>query len=283
MGPAPPSPPTPTGPDQVLTDRLTALGQLAISVAHEVNTPVQFVGDNLHFLRQVVAGFTQVLDAYRASRALLPAATQAQLAAIEAEVDLEFLRVEAAQAIDASIEGLTRVAEIVGALRALMHPGHRAHGLIDVADVVTRAITIARGEVRPVATVALDLAPALPPVRAHGGELQQVVLNLIVNAAHAIADHGGGPERRGLITIGTTARDDRVVITVADTGGGIPPAIRARVFEPFFTTKAPGRGCGIGLALARTIIERHHGALRFECDDGVGTRFHVELPIAGPS
>jgi signal transduction histidine kinase len=173
---------------------------------------------------------------------------------------------------------LKRVAEIVSSMRELAHPDRPEMSEVDLNHVIRNALVVARAEYKYVAEVQTDLAP-LPPVRCHAGELNQVLLNLLVNASHAIADQVGGSGVRGVITVTTRLEGDAVVISVGDTGGGIPEHIRHRIYEPFFTTKEVGRGTGQGLAISHNIIvKRHGGAIDCDSEVGKGTVFHLRLP-----
>jgi signal transduction histidine kinase len=248
--------------------KLESVGQLAAGVAHEINTPIQFVGDNLRFLHDA---FGELLEAVRpAHGAQTPA---------EAGMDVEFLAEEVPLAVAQALEGVERVATIVRAMKAFGHPTEAGQRANDLNEALRNTITVARNELKYAAEVQTDLAD-LPPVVCNLGDLNQVFLNLLVNAAHAIAEVVAEGER-GRITVRTRPDGPDVVIVVEDTGGGIPEAVRERVFDPFFTTKEVGRGTGQGLALARTIIEQHRGSIEFETEVGRGTTFTIRLPVAG--
>ena len=262
--------------------KLEAVGRLAAGVAHEINTPLQFVGDNLSFLQTAVEA---LLEVHRQTRALVPAERTAELARIEEEADLSFLMEEAARAATSSLEGVGHVAHIVRAMKVLSRQDDSAApSLVEVNGMLDSVATLAKSETKYVADVVLDLTE-VPPVLGFAHDLSQVFLNLLVNAAHAVADAQRDSGDRGTIRI-RTARDGagQVVVSIADSGCGIPDAIRSRIFEPFFTTKAVGRGTGQGLSLSRAIVvDKHHGELTFESEPGRGTTFFVRLPIAGPA
>jgi signal transduction histidine kinase len=265
--------------------KLEAVGRLAAGVAHEINTPVQFIGDNLRFARDsvgdlgaLIAGYRTILSALRDG---LPV-TQSIVEATEKEetLDVSFLLREVPSAVDKSLEGIERIAAIVRSVREFAQPEQKEMIEVDLNDNVGHVLLIARNEYAQFATVDLALSP-LPRVLCHPGEINQVLLNLIVNAAHSIAETPTGAEGKGRITVRTVLEPDgrHVSLSVADDGAGIPEDIQRRIFEPFFTTKAVGKGTGQGLAVSRSVISRHGGSLRFESKEGAGTTFYVRLPI----
>ena len=264
-----------------LAQRLEAVGQLAAGVAHEINTPIQYVGDNVQFLVEATRDMLSLIDDLRASvsstgDAALIAAADLKISA----VDLDYLRGEVPRSCESAQHGTARIASIVGALKELSHPGSRDAQASDLNRALEKALEVSASSYRYFADVDKELAP-LPMVVCHLAELGQVFLNLIVNAAHAMET----PERkRGRLGIKTLVDGTDVVISISDTGCGIPDAIRERIFDPFFTTKEVGRGTGQGLAIARSIIvERHGGSLSLESTPGAGTTFHIRVPIAGPT
>ena len=264
--------------------KLEAIGQLAAGIAHEINTPIQFVADNLTFLEDAWSSVLGLLDGCSAAlgESALPAEARERLSAAAQRVDLAFIRDEAPRAIAQSLDGVGRVAAIVSAMKEFSHPDLAEMALADLNESVRSTITIARNEWKYVADVDTDFDPALPPVRCYRGDVNQVVLNLLVNAAHAIRE-SGRHGAKGLITVRTRAVDGFAEISIADTGTGIPEKIRSRVFEPFFTTREVGSGTGQGLALAHTVIvKKHRGRIWFETETGSGTTFYVHLPIGGP-
>jgi two-component system, NtrC family, sensor kinase len=191
--------------------------------------------------------------------------------------DVEYLQERVPVAFERARDGISRVATIVGAMREFAHPPTAERAAVDVNEALQNTLIVAANAYKYVADVDIELGE-LPEVMCNGGDINQVFLNLIVNAAHAIEDRGDGA--RGTIRIRTRAEADHVVITIADTGCGIPADVAGRVFDPFFTTKEVGRGTGQGLAIARTlVVERHGGTLTFETDPGSGTTFDIRLPI----
>jgi signal transduction histidine kinase len=194
---------------------------------------------------------------------------------------VSYLDEEIPKALTQALEGVTRVATIVRAMKDFAHTGGSNKTPVDLNRALESTLTVARNELKYVADVETDFG-SLPLVECHAGEVNQVFLNLLVNAAHAIGDVVHESEARGTIRIRTRCEGDAVVIEIADTGTGIPEAVRAKIFDPFFTTKEVGRGTGQGLAIARSIVvEKHGGALTFETEAGRGTTFFIRLPIGG--
>lgn len=266
--------------------KLESIGQLASGIAHEVNTPIQFVGDNTQFLKETFDGLMRLLDRYDD---LIPVARRFEAAApfvsaIEEtaeEIDLPYLRSEAPKAIDETLEGVNRVAGLVRAMREFSHPGTEDRTPVDINRAIENTVTVARNEWKYVADVTTELDPALPHAPCFGRELNQALLNMVVNAAQAIAgSHPSGGEPKGTITITTRRDSTHAEIRIADTGPGIPEFAQSRVFDPFYTTKEVGKGSGQGLAIAHSVIVRKHGgSLRFETEQGRGTTFIVRLPL----
>jgi signal transduction histidine kinase len=285
--------------DLRLAHKLEAVGQLAAGLAHEINTPVQFVGDNLRFLARSIGDLVAPLEASAALvEALSPAANgtapdgaaadgtlaRALARARQAgeEADAAFLTHELPRAVSESLDGIERVGRIIHAMKEFAQPGGGDFDLADLNQCIGTTLVVSNNEYRQVADLVTDLDPQLPRVRCVPGEINQVLLNLIVNAAHAIGE-AAGTSGRGTITVTTRRRGDHVEIAVRDTGPGIPEHVRDRVFDPFFTTKQVGRGTGQGLSTCRAIVAtRHGGRLEFTTELGVGTEFTVLLPVAGP-
>jgi len=267
------------------SQKLESIGQLAAGVAHEINTPIQYIGDNIRFLRDAWTEAMRALTAYQGlvtairTHADVDAALDIVTGAI-ATADLDFLTDETPSAIQQSLDGAERVTQIVRAMKEFAHPGGAEKTLADVHQILRNTLTVSRNEWKYTADVKLEFADNVPLVPCLPGDLGQVFLNLIVNAAQAIGEKCHG-DRRGLITLRTTCQDDFATIEIADTGNGIPEAIQHRVFDPFFTSKPVGRGTGQGLTIARAIIvEKHNGTLEFTTHAGIGTTFTVRLPIA---
>lgn len=261
--------------------KLESLGQLSAGVAHEINTPMQYLGDNLHFIRDAIQGLLPLLSALDGIAGALPAADAAALREQCRQADLDFVRQRLPRSIDSALDGVARVTHIVEAMRSFSHP-QSEKTLVDLNKGLLDTLTVARNAYKYVAEVVTDLGE-LPMVVCNGGDLNQAFLNLIVNAAQAIAQrqHDGDP-RRGTIRIGSRREGADVVIDIVDDGVGIPESIRHRIFDPFFTTKEVGKGTGQGLSISRSIVvDHHHGSLTFDSEVGRGTRFTVRLPIAG--
>jgi|HubBroStandDraft_6_1064221.scaffolds.fasta_scaffold38380_3 PAS domain S-box-containing protein len=257
-------------------ERLESVGKLAAGVAHEINTPVQFVSDSIYFVRDGLYELLALTDRLRT----LASRDQCNVTSVAAlSTHLPYLVENLPKALERSLDGLKRVSEIVSSMRELAHPDRPEMSDIDLNHVIQNALVVARSEYKYVADIETELT-ALPPVRGHAGELNQVFLNLLVNAAHAIGEVVGDSERKGLIKIVTRLESTSVLICVSDTGAGIPANIRHRIFEPFFTTKDVGRGTGQGLAISHNIIvKRHNGTIEFDSTVGKGTVFRVRLPL----
>jgi signal transduction histidine kinase len=264
--------------------KLESVGQLAAGIAHEINTPVQYIGDNIRFIEQSFAGLGKLIGEYQklATAVQDGTATAEMTAAVEAsakEVDLEYVNQEIPLAVKQSLEGVRRVTKIVNAMKEFSHPGQTDKIATDLNRAIETALTVSRGEWKYVAEVVTDFDPALPSVVCLPAELNQVILNIIINASHAIAaKKEDGP--KGTITVRTRRDGEWVEIRVSDTGTGIPEPIRHRIFDPFFTTKGVGKGTGQGLAMAwATVVDLHGGKLGLESEVGKGSTFIVRLPI----
>jgi PAS domain S-box-containing protein len=264
--------------------KLESVGRLASGIAHEINTPIQFVGDNAHFLKDGFAALQLLLGKFgelRDAACAGPVRPELllELKSVEEESDVAYLLDEIPRAITQTMEGVDRVATIVRAMKEFAHPESKEMAPADLNKALLSTMTVARNEWKYVADVDTEFAD-LPQVVCNVGDLNQVFLNLLVNAAHAIGDAVVDGEK-GRITIRTAEEGDMVHISIADSGSGIPEAIRTRIFDPFFTTKEVGRGTGQGLAIARSVIvDRHKGALTFESEVGKGTTFHICLPVS---
>jgi PAS domain S-box-containing protein len=267
--------------------KLEAIGQLAAGIAHEINTPMQYIGDNVSFLDGSFADLLKLVQDYRSiieevGRDPANEALVARALASEETADVSFLADRVPGAIAATVDGIARVRKIVYAMKEFSHPGRAETAPADLNHAVESTLAISANTWKNVATVDMRLDPHLPSVTCHVNEINQVILNLVVNAAHAIADlkKSEQSESLGTIRIETGTREGWAEIHISDTGGGIPEHVRDKIFDPFFTTKEVGRGTGQGLTLARSIVvDRHVGTLTFTTESGKGTTFVVRLPL----
>jgi signal transduction histidine kinase len=258
-----------------LANKLEGIGQLAAGIAHEINTPTQYILSNAEMLEFTLAEWLPALEAM--ARAAEPGSARTQ----EMLAELPALGTDLDEAVRSILTGAKSIARIVGAMREFSRSDAPEMRPADLNRAINATLEVVRHEYRQVADIELALGE-LPQVHCHVGEIQQVLANLIVNAAHAIERRE--PKTHGCIRINSShdkARG-RIEISIADNGIGIPAEIHNRVFDPFFTTKPVGRGTGQGLAIAHNVVARHAGALTFESSTGVGTRFIVSLPVRGP-
>ena len=266
--------------------KLEAIGQLAAGIAHEINTPTQFVNDNVTFFKEFWAGMAELLvlvqQLVAAPSPALAGEVVAKLGNVVEKLDLEYAMREIPKALDETLDGLDRIKKIVRAMKEFSHPSSNQKRPTDLNAAIQTTITVSRSEWKYVADLDTDFDPNLPQVPCVVDQFNQAILNIIVNAAHAIADVAkDGTQGKGQIKIRTSRCGEWAEIAISDTGKGIPEEIRHRVFEPFFSTKAVGKGTGQGLALAHTTIVREHsGKVWFECAPGQGTTFFIRLPIA---
>jgi PAS domain S-box-containing protein len=251
------------------SDRLESIGRLAAGVAHEINTPIQYLNDSVSFIREGVGELLAHIDKLHAA---LPKQQ-------DDGDDIEYMREELPPALTRVADGLARIAEIVRSMKHFSHADQREMSQVDINAAVASTLVIARSEYKDYADLETTYGE-IPPVTCHGGQINQVVLNLVVNSAHAISDQVRKCGGRGKISVKTSLEGRFVVIAISDTGGGIPENIRARIFDPFFTTKEVGRGTGQGLSIARNVIVKEHGGeLDFRTEIGNGTTFYVRLPV----
>jgi signal transduction histidine kinase len=268
------------------SEKMRSIGQLAAGIAHEINTPIQYVGDNIRFLKDA---FEDIVGVLHSGTGLLAAARAGQMPAemirrLEADcerADLAYLMSEIPGAIQHALDGVERIARIVRAIKEFAHPGPDEKSAADLNAIIETTLTVARNEWKNVADLIVDFDPDLPPVPCHSADVGQVILNLVVNAAHAIEDAiRKGLRVKGAITARTRRRGGWAEIQIGDNGVGIPEAIRSRIFDPFFTTKAIGRGTGQGLAICHAVIvEKHAGMIALDSKPGQGTTFTLRLPM----
>jgi signal transduction histidine kinase len=266
--------------------KLEAIGHLASGIAHELNTPIQFIGDNVRFIQQSVEEcqllfkpFADLLAAAKDNKLTDNHVSDAENAVTEA--DLDYLANEVPSALGQTMDGIEHIATIVRAMKEFSHPGAEDKTPVDINHAVENTATVARNEWKHIADLKFDLAPGLPPVPCYVNDINQALLNLITNAAHAIGDSlNTQPNSKGLITITSRSIDSQVEIRITDTGTGIPDEIHSRLFDPFFTTKQVGHGTGQGLSVVYNSIVKHHGGtVAFETEMGKGTTFIVQLPL----
>lgn len=266
--------------------KLESIGELAAGIAHEINTPIQYVGDNTRFVQTACEDLVGVLESCQSLIAALDQAGDIDKAkdvlqsALD-DADIEYLLEEIPSAIIQALDGVERVTNIVRAMKEFAHPGVSEMAMTDLSHAIQNTAMVARNEWKYVAELVTDFDANLPPVACLPGELNQVVLNMIVNSAHAIADSlGESPEQKGAITITTRLATPFAEIRIADTGNGIAESDIERIFAPFFTTKAAGKGTGQGLAIAHAVIvEKHGGTIHVESRLGKGTTFVVRIPL----
>ena len=268
------------------SQKLESIGELAAGIAHEINTPIQYVGDNTRFVRDACADMTAVLECCQRLVADIDAGKAAESASESLrsamdDADVEYLIEEIPSAITQTLEGVDRVANIVRAMKEFAHPGVSEMTLTDLSVAIGNTVMVARNEWKYVAELETDFDNRLPLVPCLPGEFNQVILNMIVNASHAIADAlGESPEKKGTITISTKATSGHAEIRVADSGSGISQENIGKIFTPFFTTKAAGKGTGQGLAIAHSVVvEKHGGTLSVESELGKGTTFVICIPL----
>jgi signal transduction histidine kinase len=267
------------------TQKLESIGHLAAGIAHEINTPIQYIGDNGKFLQDAFNDLVKAVAPDVSSCS--PGKPSGPGDGLPAQRDLdegmiEFLRAEIPKAIEQLLEGVDQVARIVRAMKEFSHPGPVEKLPVDVNRAIESTIIVSKNEWKYVADISTDFDRNIPPVPCVAGEFNQVILNLIVNASHAIADVVRDTGEKGVIQI-TTRRDGSYAeIRVSDTGCGIPENIQSKVFDPFFTTKPVGQGTGQGLALAHSVIvQKHRGSIRVESKPGHGATFVIRLPLEG--
>lgn len=267
------------------SQKLESIGQLAAGIAHEINTPAQYVNDNTRFLQTEFDGILKVIDSYAQQLNTDGPSLSWEQRAMKIrqtleDVDYEFIREEIPQAINQSLEGIERITGIVKAMKDFSHPGSECTEPADLNNAIQSTAMVCSNRWKYTADIEFDLAQDLGPVPCYLAEFNQVILNLIVNAADAIESISGEESAKGWIKVTTTKLADTVEIRVQDNGGGMPESVRSRIFDPFFTTKEVGKGTGQGLSISHdVIVNKHKGTLDCVVEDGVGTTFIVVLPL----
>lgn len=261
--------------------KLESVGQLAAGIAHEINTPTQFIGTNIDFIEEAVTDLNTFVGRVKEVMAEVSDSVREKLETALEDADWEFLSEELPLAVSQSREGVQRVTSIVLAMKEFSHPGSREMVSHDLNRIISTTVTVARNEWKYVSEVEVDLDPELPMIKLLGDEMGQVILNMLVNASHAIAEKlGANPEgEKGCIRITTKVVGDRVEMCLSDTGAGMPEEVQARIFDPFYTTKEVGKGTGQGLAIAHDVVAKHGGEIVVESCLGEGTTFRVSLPL----
>lgn len=269
--------------EQAMNEKLVAVGQLAAGIAHEFNTPIQFMLSSAYFLRDALKDVEALFRLCqslrdRALAASFEPALTAELCELEQSVDAATLFGDTARAVNHVLEGSERVAKLVAAMRDFGRPDGELRTPTDLEQALATVLSVARPEYAPVADIATDFG-GLPLVNCNPAPMNQVFLSLIANAARAV-ERRTRRETRGTITIRTRVEGNHAVVSVEDDGCGIPEAIRGRIFEPFFSTEEVGRGTGLGLHIVRTVIvDQHAGAIDLESEVGRGTRFILRIPL----
>lgn len=268
-----------------IAQRLESIGLLAAGVAHEINTPIQYVGDSVQFIKDAFEDVEKVLTGCDELRRVSLEGGDARpllstLDDTSEEADLDFIRQELPKACDRALEGVQRVSKIVLAMKNFSHVGTEQMKAVDINSALETTIAVARNEWKYVAEIETDFDSELPLVYCMPGDINQVFLNIVINAAHAMKDKVEQSGQLGTIYISTHRERDNVLVSIKDSGCGIPPENMAKIFDPFFTTKEVGKGTGQGLAIAHDIIvNKHHGSITLESEVGSGATFHVRLPL----
>lgn len=260
------------------SEKMASIGQLAAGVAHEINNPVGFVNSNMHSLRKYVDTLLAVIDEMDRALATAPLAeqTRARIDGVKEQADLAFVKDDIQELLGESMDGLKRVKDIVQSLKEFSHVGESEWQMADLHEGLNSTLNIANNEIKYKATLVKNYG-TLPQIKCIPSQLNQVFMNLVINAAHAMV-------KPGTITIATGTEDEGWVwVTVSDTGTGIAPEHLTRIFEPFFTTKPVGQGTGLGLSLSYSIVKRHGGTITVASEQGKGTTFTVRVPVTPPA
>ncbi len=261
--------------------KLESVGQLAAGIAHEINTPTQFIGTNIDFMEEAAEDLTACIKQIQQIADKAPSVIKDKIYDALGDADWAFLSEELPLAISQSRDGVKRVSSIVRAMKEFSHPGNKDKEAHNLNRIIDTTVTVARNEWKYVAEVELDLDQQLPNIPLLVDEMGQVILNMLVNAAHAIGNKlGENPEgEKGIIAVVTRKTDDWVELRIHDTGIGIPERIKSRIFDPFYTTKEVGKGTGQGLTIAHDVVDKHDGVIKVESELGEGTTFIIQLPI----
>ena len=270
---------------QLLQDqKLKSIGELAAGIAHEINTPTQYINDNINFLQKSFKDIMQlcslVVQRIRDDRFCDDISLKEELRRISEKLDLEYLEGEIPLAINQSMEGIGRIVQIVKSMRSFAYPERDKRVLLDINKALADTITISRNEWKYDVDIVTDFDPSLPEVLCYPAEINQVFLNIIINAVHAIKDAKKAESiEKGEIALFTKGMEDYAEIRITDNGVGIPEDVLPKIYDPFFTTKEVGRGTGQGLAISHSIVvDKHNGRIVCMSRPGVGTTFYIRLP-----
>ncbi len=267
-----------------LSQKMESVGQLAAGIAHEINSPMQFVGDNTYFLNDAFENIMKYISSLNSiinDRINVDNELNSEIDKIKEELDIEYLLSEIPISIDRTQTGIERVSKIVLAMKNFAHPSGKQKMFSNINHGIDVTITISKNEWKYVADLETDFDENLPNVLCIIDEINQVILNMIINSAHSIEDKlGKNPSSKGKIYISTMRIDNKIQIVIKDSGKGISKENLARIFDPFFTTKPVGKGTGQGLAIAHDIIvNKHNGSIEVEAELGIGAKFTITLPI----
>lgn len=257
------------------SEKLASIGQLAAGVAHEINNPIGFVSSNLGSMRRYMESMLQMIGLYgKVDAQQLPAELRQKIAQLRRDADFDFIHEDLPQLLAESDDGLSRVKKIVQDLKDFSRVDQSDWQMADINQGLDSTLNVVMNEVKYKAEIRKDYG-ALPAARCLAAQLNQVFMNMIVNASHAISG-------RGEIRLRTSCVDDWICIAIADNGSGMSPEVQRRIFDPFFTTKPVGQGTGLGLSLSFSIVKKHGGRIEVESEVGQGTTFRIWIPVKGP-
>ncbi len=268
--------------------RLEAIGHLSSGIAHEINTPMQFIGDSVHFLQEATTDLLNLQEHYVLACKTMERGEDVQplletINEIRDDIDVDFLEKEMPAAIERTLSGVHRVSTIIKAMKEFAHPGSKQLVLEDPTKALRTSLIVARNEYKYVATIEENLG-ILTPVPCLLSEMNQVFLNLLINAADAIYEKLGDSGLQGVISLASWEDDTWVYFSISDTGSGMTPDVEARIFEPFYTTKPKGKGSGQGMPICREIVEeKHSGKILVESEPDEGSTFTILLPKHNPN